>query len=187
MTLKILSGKFKNRLLKTPKGTKTRPTSSKVRGSIFDSLQNQVDNADFLDLFAGSGSMGIEALSRGAKSATFIEKDRSAAACIRENLEMLGIEASVYQMDVFIALKLLLKKGGAFDLIYIDPPYELNIAPLIAQIPPLLSPEGILIVEQSKHAKLEAPLLQKIDEKKFGDTVLYFWHSRKKTTEQTEN
>ncbi|NGX26610.1 MAG: Ribosomal RNA small subunit methyltransferase D, partial [Chlamydiae bacterium] len=76
--MKILAGKYKNRPLKTPKGDRTRPTASKVRESIFSILQNQIEGARFLDLFAGSGSMGLEALSRGAESAVFIEKNRLA-------------------------------------------------------------------------------------------------------------
>lgn len=172
--IRILSGKYKNRLLKTPKGTKTRPTASKVRKSLFDALQHQIEGARFLDIFAGSGSMGLEAMSRGAASVCFVERDRAAASCIRENLASLGIESSnVYQQDAISALKLLIKKGETFDLIYVDPPYNLNIELLLEEILPLLTPKGILIVEQSKRKKLGALSLKKIDEKKIGDTILY--------------
>lgn len=172
--MKILAGIYKNRQLKTPKGEKTRPTASKVRGSVFDILQNQIQNTRFLDVFAGSGSMGIEALSRGAREATFIEKERSSAACIRANLEDLGLEAKVYQKDAKIILKRLAKQKMQFEIIYMDPPYALNIETFLELIPPLLAPDGILIVEQSKRTPSELPLFEKIKEKRIGDTILYF-------------
>ena len=173
--MKILAGKYKNRPLKTPKGDRTRPTASKVRESIFSILQNQIEGARFLDLFAGSGSMGLEALSRGAESAVFIEKNRLAASCIRENLAKLGIIASVLQQDAQTALKRLTKEKEQFDIIYIDPPYSLDILPLLEKIPPLLASDGIVILEQSKKAEIDFSLLEKIEERHFGDTTLHFW------------
>jgi len=173
--IKVLSGKYKNLSLKTPKSDKTRPTSSKVRGSVFDILQNQIEEARFLDIFAGSGSMGIEALSRGANSATFIEHDKIAASCIRENLKKIQIQATVLQQDAQVALKRLIKGGDHFDIIYIDPPYHLDILPILELIPPLLSPEGLTILEQSSKAKIEFQGLEKTQERKFGDTTLHLY------------
>lgn len=173
--MKIITGLYKNRVLKTPKGETTRPTSSKLRGSIFDILQNQIEGRSFLDLFAGSGSMGIEALSRGASSATFVEKDRAAASCIRENLKTLQIEATVIQADATSAVKRFIKNQTQFDLIYIDPPYALHIEPLLGEISQILAPEGIVIVEQSKRSKVEAPRLNLVDERHFSDTTVFFF------------
>ena len=169
--MKILAGQYKNRLLKTPKGSTTRPTSSKVRGSVFDILQHQIEGARFLDLFAGSGSMGLEALSRGADSATFVESNRPAAHCIRDNLATLNIKAPILQMDAKAALKLLTKKQELFDIIYIDPPYDLNVSPLLDLLPPILAPGGLILLEQSKRATIETTLA-KVDERHFGDTLL---------------
>ncbi len=173
--MRILSGLYKNRQLKTPKGAKTRPTSSKTRGSVFDILQNRIDEAHFLDVFAGSGSMGIEALSRGAKSAVFIERDRLAAGCIRENLTNLGLTATVLQSDAESALKRLVKQKKQFDIIYIDPPYTLDIKPLLEKIPPLLAEGAVAILEQSKRTEIDFPLLELIEKRNIGDTTLYFW------------
>ena len=173
--MKILSGLYKNRPLKTPRGDKTRPTSSKVRESVFNILQNRIEGARFLDVFAGSGSMGIEALSRGAKKAEFIEWDKQSAACIRENLALLKLHAPIHQQAAEIAFKRLLKDKAQFDIIYIDPPYSLDVTPLLEKIGPLLAPEGILILEQSKRTKIDIPSLKKTDERHFGDTTLHFW------------
>nr|NGX47058.1 hypothetical protein [Chlamydiota bacterium] len=114
-------------------------------------------------------------LSRGAESAVFIEKNRLAASCIRENLVKLGISASVLQQDAQIALKRLTKEKVQFDIIYIDPPYNLDILLLLEKIPPLLATDGIVILEQSKKAEIDFSLLEKIEERHFGDTTLHFW------------
>ncbi len=175
--MRILSGLYKNRELKTPKGQKTRPTTSKIRGSVFDILQNQIQDVHFLDLFAGSGGMGIEALSRGAASATFVERDRAAASCIRENLQTLEIKAPLLQTDALTALRRLAKQNASFDIIYIDPPYDLNILTLLEHIPPLLAPQGLIILEQSKRTSIKTSSLTQIDERHFGDTSLYFFEA----------
>lgn len=171
--MKVISGIYKNRQLKTPKGDRTRPTSSKVRGSVFDILQGEIEGARFLDLFAGSGSMGIEALSRGAKSAVFVEKDRNAANCIRENLNALGIDAKLLQLDAQVAVKKLQKLGEVFDLIYVDPPYALDVGPLLEKLPTLLAENGLILLEQGKRAKISADHLELVDERHFGDTTLF--------------
>ena len=173
--MRILAGKYKNRLLKSPKGQKTRPTLSKVRESIFNILQNQIEGAKFLDLFAGSGAMGIEALSRGAESSVFVERDRNAVTCIKENLQALKIETSVFQMDVKTALKFLTKHSYSFDIIYLDPPYGLDIQPILDLVPPLLTSEGVLILEQGKERQVHASSFKQIDERLFGDTRLFFF------------
>lgn len=173
--MRIQSGIYKNQTLKTPKSNKTRPTSSKIRGSVFDILQNQIEGAQFLDVFAGSGSMGLEALSRGASDATFIEQAKIAAQCIRENLSSLKISARVLQQEAKIALKRLAKENAHFDIIYIDPPYDLDIIPVLELIPPLLTTDGIVILEQSSKAKIDFQDLKKIEERKFGDTTLFLY------------
>jgi len=175
--MKILTGRFKNRELKTPKGQKTRPTSSKVKGSVFDILQNQILDAHFLDLFAGSGSMGIEALSRGAIHATFVEKDRAGCQCIRENVALLKLEdeTTIVQSEITAALKRLIRNEERFDIIYIDPPYTLKITPLLEEIPKILKEEGLIILEQSKEACIQVATLNQVDKRDFGDTSLYFF------------
>ncbi len=124
--MRIIGGEFSSRTIQTPKGQSTRPTLDAVREMIFNSLQRRVDGARFLDLFAGSGAMGIEALSRGATHATFVDSHPAALRCIRSNLKSLGIEsakAQVLPIRALQALKILAKELSPFDLIYLDPPY----------------------------------------------------------------
>ena len=169
--MRILSGTFKNRTLSSPKGGKTRPTSSKMRASVFNILQGLVEGADFLDVFAGSGAMGLEALSRGAASATFIERDAQAARCIRQNLKTLGINGKILQRDASLALKQLDKK---YDIIYIDPPYDLEITPLLKLLPSLIKDGGSILVEQSSRVELDVSPLTLENKRTYGDSVLYF-------------
>jgi len=123
MSLKINGGVFRGISLDSPSGTKTRPTSNMLREAVFNICQHKVQNARFLDLFAGTGAMGLEALSRGAVHATFIENDRNALACIKKNTQKLSLESavSILPLDVMSGLKKC--EGKTFDMIYIDPPY----------------------------------------------------------------
>ncbi|MBP5159447.1 MAG: 16S rRNA (guanine(966)-N(2))-methyltransferase RsmD [Lachnospiraceae bacterium] len=110
-------------------GLDTRPTTDRIKETLFNMIADDVPGADFLDLFAGSGAIGIEALSRGAKSATFIETNRSAAACIQGNLEFTKLEENSKLLigDAITLIGKLQKDGGAFDIIFIDPPYSRDI------------------------------------------------------------
>ena len=111
--MRIISGIFKNRPLASPKGLSTRPTSEKLREALFNISQNYIQESVFLDLFAGSGAMGIEAISRGASKATFIDADRDSIRCIKENLKNFKIEdqALVLPGDVFTEMYKLMQKG----------------------------------------------------------------------------
>ena len=124
----IFAGLFKNRTLSSPKGLSTRPTSGRLREAVFNIVQSYIQDADFLDLFAGSGAVGLEALSRGAKSAVFVDHNKECIKCIQNNLEKLEIkkQGKVIYGDVFLVLRKLEKEGKQFDIIYVDPPYELQ-------------------------------------------------------------
>lgn len=124
--MQIISGIYRSRKILAPKGVETRPTSSRLREALFNICQGAVEGVDFLDLFAGSGAMGFEALSRGARSALFIDDSRESVRCIQSNARMLDVEGQVRVVyaDVFDALKKLSKEGTAFDIIYADPPYS---------------------------------------------------------------
>lgn len=161
MTLKVLGGEFGGRLLKAPKGDQTRPTTSMLRKAIFDILQPTISGAVFLDLFSGSGAMGIEALSRGAKQAIFVDSHREAIRCLKENLSLLKIttQALVFHLDVFKALVKLQEMEMVCDIIYVDPPYDrsktyLELMTYLDQSS-LLKPQGILLVESPTPSPLE--------------------------------
>jgi 16S rRNA (guanine966-N2)-methyltransferase len=123
MSLKINGGTFKGLSLYSPSGNKTRPTSNMLREAVLNICQHKIQDAYFLDVFAGTGAMGLEAISRGAAYATFIENDRNALLCIKKNIDKLSVvdKTSVLPQDVLTSLKKL--EGQTFDLIYIDPPY----------------------------------------------------------------
>ena len=187
--LQIIGGTLKRKKLKSPTGLTTRPTSSRLREALFNICQSEIEGARFLDLFAGSGSMGIEALSRGAKMALFVDHDRASIQCIRSNLKDLGlIESSRVVMGDVIAM---LPKLGSFDLIYVDPPYieknedVLYSAEVLKHIDKsqLLSPNGMLFIEDSKMwdpdlANLEN--LELVSSRKIGRSMLHqFTHQKR--------
>lgn len=185
--MRITGGFLKNQSLKTPKGDKTRPTSEKLRQSVFNIAQAYVEDCLFLDLYAGSGAMGIEALSRGAKEATFIEKDRSALKALRENLNELDLSplSTLLAGDVLLLLQKL--KGKSFNLIYIDPPYEQGLQEktlvLIDKLH-LLHIGGLLFIEESSQKELEIPSLTTMHlqkKRKVGSTFLYQFQGIAKT------
>lgn len=126
----IFSGLYKSRKILSPKGQKTRPTSGRLREALFNICQLEIKEAVFLDLFSGSGAMGIEALSRGANEVVFVDNSRESIRCIQSNLAALGIvsKAQVIYSDVFDAMKKLAKCGCHFDVIYADPPYDTFIS-----------------------------------------------------------
>ena len=124
--MRIISGRFRNRKLKTPKGQHTRPTPEALREKLFNICHEKIQGANVLDLFAGSGALGIEAISRGANHVTAVEKNRSALSCIKENIRSLEIEeqTEIIPKDVFITLKSLQRQGRQFSIIFADPPYK---------------------------------------------------------------
>lgn len=123
-TMRVISGKARSIPLKTPKGADTRPTSDRTKETLFNVLQPIISGCRFLDLFSGSGGIGIEALSRGAKSCIFVEQNRNAQDCIRENLQKTKLhnEGQILSKDVISALHQL-DKQVSFDCVFMDPPY----------------------------------------------------------------
>jgi 16S rRNA (guanine966-N2)-methyltransferase len=143
--VRIIAGTHRGHRIAAPKGRDTRPTSDRVRESAFN-LIGPVDDADVLDLFAGSGAMGLEALSRGAAHATFVEQDRDACRVIGANLDKLGLKATVLQLDAVRALR---EERRTYDLILCDPPYGYDPARLAPHLAKLLTHDGLLVWESS--------------------------------------
>ena len=127
--MRVIAGSAKRLLLKTIEGMDTRPTTDRIKETLFNMLQPQIPGCFFLDLFSGSGAIGIEALSRGAKTAVFIENNPKAADCIRENLQRTHLEegALVMNCDVIAGLKRLEGRNYRFGLIFMDPPYNMDL------------------------------------------------------------
>lgn len=192
MSLRILGGLYKSRLLKAPKSQATRPTTSIVRKAVFDICSNFIEQARVLDLFAGSGLMGFEALSRGAKHVTFVDNQREAIRCIRENARLLQVEKNTFivQGDALPSLKRFHESNEQFDLAYVDPPYNLTLRlhkTLVSACEailkfidehPLIVPGGRIFFEEAfpgtiKPNKLAFEHFFHCDSRKFGTTLLH--------------
>jgi 16S rRNA (guanine966-N2)-methyltransferase len=158
--VRIVAGSRKGHRIAAPKGVATRPTSDRVREAVF-SILGSVEGAAVLDLFAGSGAMGLEALSRGASTCHFVERDPAAARTIRANLDKLRLTgATVSSSQVEAVLRRELERGTTFDLVLVDPPYddwELYAQPLFDVLPRLLAAHGQVVVETDVHVEPELP------------------------------
>jgi 16S rRNA (guanine966-N2)-methyltransferase len=149
--VRVVAGRFKGRTLHAPRGTSVRPTSDKVRGAVFNVL-GELEGLRVLDLFAGTGALGIEALSRGADDAAFVDTD---TAAVERNLGAIGAEASVQRRD---ALGFLAHAGDRYDVVFLDPPY--SSAPSLGErltelLPAVLSKNARIVTESDKRAPLD--------------------------------
>lgn len=179
-TLRIIAGDRKGSRIDAPRGERTRPTSDFVREAAFN-LVGDVEDAEVLDLFAGSGAMGIEALSRGARSATFVEKDRDACRTIQANLQKLRLTgARVRCEDALTALSADAGAGRRYDLVLCDPPYEAytELATRLARyLPHVLSDHATLVVETAaRDEPEEIEGLTKRTSRKYGSKRLTVFH-----------
>ena len=167
--MRIVAGTLGGRRLKAPPGRGTRPTSDRVREALF-SILGSVDGVRVLDLFAGSGALGIEALSRGAASAVFVDSDPRAVAAVRANLEDLELDASVHRRDALAYLRS--APEGPFGLVFLDPPYssasEMAV-PLSERLPSVLTHPARIVSESDKRNPLQLTL-PLLDERVYGDT-----------------
>ena len=181
MSLRIIAGEFKGRKLRSVPGTKTRPTANRIREAIFNILAFQIRSCRVLDLFAGTGAYGIEALSRGADNAVFVDIDRDSISVLQANIKSLRLESrtKIIRWDLLKNLQCLRPLGIAYDLVFMDPPYNKNM------IPPILSylnrSQSIfngtrLIIEHSISEPLLADQLpfEIIEQRRYGKTLVSF-------------
>lgn len=152
--MRVIAGSARRIQLKSIEGMDTRPTTDRIKETLFNMIQNKLADCEFLDLFSGSGAIGIEALSRGAAKAVFVEESGNAAACIRDNLKTTRLEgqAVVMNCDALTALKRLEEKGNCFDLIFMDPPYDMELERRVLEYlsgSALIGPDTVMIAEAS--------------------------------------
>ena len=177
--MRIISGKYGNRNLKTPAGDKIHPMGERIRNAIFNKLGARVVDVRVLDAFAGSGAVGIEALSRGAKSCVFVEKNRQVASILTQNLNTLGIENG--RLVPATVLQFLETNDQQFDLIFADPPYHDTQDASVIALASVLAPGGQLILSNPKSAPaLHIPSLELTDERTYADAKISFYQ---KTTD----
>ena len=151
--MRVIAGTARSLPLKTPTGMDTRPTTDRIKETLFNVTQNEVPGAAFIDMFSGSGGIGIEALSRGARKCYFLENDKEALNCIRENLKFTRFEdqAVILSQDAFLSLNNIFEKE--IDVIFMDPPYRQDLEKQALQIlksMKYVTPDTLLIVEASK-------------------------------------
>jgi 16S rRNA (guanine966-N2)-methyltransferase len=166
--VRIIAGSRKGHTIHAPKGRDTRPTSDRVRENVFNIL-GPVDGANVLDLYAGSGAMGLEALSRGAARAVFVESDGDAVRAIERNLDKLRLQATVLQRD---ALAVLATERTKYDLVLVDPPYDMYAdleTRLARYLPAVLADGGVVVLETDARIEPQLPLEQRTS-RKYGQT-----------------
>ncbi len=168
--MRVITGSARGRNLRTLEGENVRPTTDRVKEAIFSIIQFEIEGRRVLDLFAGSGQLGIEALSRGAAEATFVDADKNALACVKENLAKteLSAHASPVQTDAFSFLKMTAKQ---FDLVFLDPPYGTGLLQkAVLGLSDCVAPGGLVICESPYGEELpaEAGELQKYRTYKYG-------------------
>lgn len=179
--MRVVTGTYKGQQLRTLQGLHTRPTTGKVREAVFSSLSGEVVGAVWLDLFAGSGSMGIEALSRGASFCLLADNNKNACAIIRQNLASLGIgkdKARLYCTDAEKACRLMANEfQGAIDIAYLDPPYDEKslYSRVLNSLQPLMAPAALLVVEHQRGWLPEALWCKYIKTKTYGLSAVSFF------------
>jgi 16S rRNA (guanine966-N2)-methyltransferase len=172
--MRIIAGSHRGRRIAAPRGRDTRPTSDRVRENAFN-LIGPVDDADVLDLFAGSGALGLEALSRGAAGATFVESDRDACRTINANLDKLELRGTVLCQD---AARVAAREPRRYDLVLCDPPYDYDHAKLAPHLARLLTEDGLLVYETSGRAEpLDLPGLEMRTSRKYGSARLTLYET----------
>ena len=177
--MRIIAGEFRSRILLAPKSDATRPITDRAKQSLFDILSPHIEGARVYDCFAGTGSMGLECLSRGAAHATFFESDRSAATLLRKNIASLGVEgrSAVVDSDIFIWFE----SAGAkerVNLVFLDPPYRFlterpdALRTLAQRLGSHLASEGVVVFRHDADYALELPPLHRYDSRNYGGMTL---------------
>ncbi len=174
--MRVVAGRFRGHGLVAPRGRSTRPTSDRVREALFSILagSGSLDGAEVLDLFAGSGALAIEALSRGAAGAMLVDSSAAAVTAIRRNLSAVGVDAEVRRQDALRYLEGARRDARLYDLVFLDPPYRQASTlgqELSAALGPVLAPGARVVSESDRRAPLDLDL-DLLDERRYGDTLI---------------
>lgn len=182
--MRVIAGRFKGRRLKTPAWEGVRPTSDKLRGTLFNIVQSRIEGARVLDGFAGTGAVGIEALSRGATHVTFVERDRRAVALIKANLALCGVEQG-YTIECGDVASVLRRspQDRQFDLVLLDPPYDADPGTVLSTLEAaaeVMHVDSLLVLERARRRDAEVPaLLLRVRDVVSGDSALTFMRMRR--------
>ncbi|MBQ9944112.1 MAG: 16S rRNA (guanine(966)-N(2))-methyltransferase RsmD [Clostridia bacterium] len=177
--MRIIAGEKKSRRIEAPEGTDTRPTADRIKEALFSILQRRLYDASVLDLYAGSGALSLEALSRGAASAQLVDKNFKACKVIRQNIQSLGYEEKAQLMNTedAKAVEMMEGQGRTFDLIFLDPPYRMNMTDMMGRLEKkLLAEDGMIVCEHDRNTPPDTPpnlILQ--DRREYGNTGISFF------------
>ena len=187
--MRVISGRCKGKRLFSVRGLNLRPTSDRVREAIFDILQDQIEGRKVLDLFAGTGALGIEALSRGAGRAVFVEESPRSLTALRKNIEECRMKdrAQVLAREVKSGIRILEAKGESFHIIFLDPPYGKGFVPKTLKAlatSSIVSPDTLIVAEHAAtDPAFSIPHLECVDARKYGGTLVSFFRTQKETME----
>lgn len=173
--MRIVSGKYRGKILKPPLDASIRPTTDKVKQALFTKLQFQIEGSSVLDLFCGSGALGVEAISRGATRVVFVDASKKNLEIAKTNVKSINEKAEFLCCDFE---KALLYLSGKFDIIFLDPPYESGYyekALALIHENNLLSPDGVIVCEHNKEEKISNQSFKIFDEKKYGTIFLTYF------------
>jgi len=176
MNLQIISGKLKGRKLTAPRGKLTHPMGSRIRNSLFNIIGDEINDSRVLDVFAGSGSIGLEAVSRGAKSVIFVERDRVAGNMLSENIDKLDIDGQTKVFKMGVKTWIEKNQDNFFDIIFADPPYSNLQLSTVFELLGLLKPNGLMVL--SYPGRGELPTVQGVvvvDNRSYGTAALAFY------------
>jgi 16S rRNA (guanine966-N2)-methyltransferase len=178
--MRVIAGLYGGRTLVAPRGRSVRPTSDRVREALFSILGSAaVEGARVLDLFAGSGALGIEAVSRGAASVVFVDSSAAAVTAIRRNLQALQVEAPVRHQEALGFLRSARVSAHEYDLIFLDPPYRQAAGlgrELSEALEPVLAAGARVVAESDRRAPITLEGLSLVDERRYGDTLIRIFH-----------
>jgi 16S rRNA (guanine966-N2)-methyltransferase len=186
--LRVIAGEFKGQRLKAPKWEGIRPTSDKLRETLFNILAPRIAGARVLDAYAGTGALGLEALSRGAVHVTFVEKDRRATGLIEENARVCGLKGG-YTIACADFVTWRGGTAGTFDLILLDPPYDIrDVQHVLERAAGLLSPEGLLVLERATRHEPRVPsTLERVRDVRSGDSTLTMFIRARASAQPSEH
>lgn len=176
MNIRIISGRFGGRKLTAPNNNRTHPMSERARNALFNSLAGQLDGATVLDAFAGTGAIGLEALSRGAESVTFVEKDRVAKRVLQDNIKTLAVEENTKVIPTTVSNWLASADQEEFDLIFVDPPYHDPQFSTVEKLLGMLKPKGLMLLSHSDRSEVPTkPGVVVVDNRSYGNAHLTFY------------
>ena len=176
--MRLIAGRFGGRIIEGSGTSRTHPMSERIRGSLFNIIGDEIEGATVLDAFAGSGSLGFEAISRGATLATFIERDRVAQSVISNNIKTLGVEGEAKLVKAPVA-SWLETSDQQYDIIFADPPYHDLQLSTVFKLKKVLKPNGLMVLSYTGRGEVPTDLgVVVVDNRKYGDAVLAFYRKK---------